>query len=260
MPNWCNLCGRSFLGNRAFEEHNRRYHKHPKPPPPRPSRFHYHPYLTGMYCYPTSILCPCSNCSLFPAFLALPFTQNGQFLPRGTPPLPKDDTHDWSPFDSRPHFEFTEWNFEKVQTSEGDLDHLLEILSAQKALDMGNPTAQSMYSNADEMLKTIDAIQQGDAPWLTFHLKYTGPITPSTPAWKLQTYVVYTRNPLRVAELIARSPDFKNSWDYVPYEEFTSGTCQRFSNLMSGRWAFKKAVSFSFHPPTVTLRVRESDV
>ena len=112
-----------------------------------------------------------------------------------------------------------------------------------------------MYRNNDEMYKTIDAIQHGEAPWTVFHLKYTGPVTPETPAWKLKTYVVYTRNPLRVAEMIAGNPDFNGRWDYIPYEEYTSPTCRRFSNLMSGRWAYKQSVSLDSLLP---LRVRNS--
>ena len=174
---------------------------------------------------------------------AQPCTANGQYLPAGTPPLPHDNTHDWSPFDTRPHFEFTEWLFEKVETSEADLNTLLKILAAQKALETGDPHAKSMYENADQMYTTIDSIELGEATWTTFHIKYTGPVTETTPAWKLKTYVFYTRNPLRVAELIAGNTDFNGRWDFVPFEEYSGESCRRYSNLMSGRWAFKKAVS-----------------
>ena len=104
-----------------------------------------------------------------------------------------------------------------------------------------------MYKDAAAMHRTIDSIELGEAPWTTFHIKYTGPVTPSTPPWKLQTYIFYTRNPLRVAELIAGNTDFKDRWDFVPFEEYSGESCRRYSNLMSARWAFKKAVSSSVH-------------
>lgn len=99
-----------------------------------------------------------------------------------------------------------------------------------------------MYNSADDMFETIDAIPYGDVAWTTFQLKYNGPITPHTPAWKLKTYTIYTRNALHVVESIAGSADFDGRWDYVPYEEFSAPGCRRFTNVMSGTWAFKKAV------------------
>lgn len=102
-----------------------------------------------------------------------------------------------------------------------------------------------MYTSAEEMEGTIDEIAYGIMEWEQFEMRYTGPITPETPAWKLKTYTVYARNPLTVAENIAGSPDFENTWDYVPYEHYTAPGVQRYSNLMSGRWAFRKAVCTS---------------
>ena len=37
--------------------------------------------------------------------------------------------------------------------------------------------------------------------------------------------------------------ELKDSWDYVPYEEYTADDCRRFSNLMSARFAYRQAVS-----------------
>ena len=119
----------------------------------------------------------------------------------------------------------------------------MRILAAQKALETGDPDAFNMFRTSDEILESIDAIPYGELPWTCFHLQYAGLITPDTPAWKKKTYIIYTRNPLRVAEAMARSADFLHTWDYRPYEEYTAPDCRRFSNLMSGRWAFRKSVS-----------------
>ncbi|KAI1788198.1 hypothetical protein LXA43DRAFT_1097529 [Ganoderma leucocontextum] len=92
-----------------------------------------------------------------------------------------------------------------------------------------------MYRNSEDLLDTIDA-----TPY--------GPITPATPAWKRQTYVIYTRNPLRIAEQIAASSDFSQTWDYRPHEEYTGPECRRFANLMSGCWANKQADKLAEDP------------
>ena len=129
-------------------------------------------------------------------------------MPPGAAPAPRDEVHDWWPFASRPHFEFAEWHYEKVQTSRGDLNDILRNHVAQRILETGDLHTEPMYDSADDMYSTIDAIPFGEAAWTTFKIKYNGPITPHTPAWKLKTYTIHTRNALRVAENIAASSDF----------------------------------------------------
>ncbi|KAI1786865.1 hypothetical protein LXA43DRAFT_897215 [Ganoderma leucocontextum] len=216
---YCNLCHRIYYTERAYDSHNYSIHHFPKPPPPL-SHFVHHPYLT-----------------------ARPCDEDGNELPPSAPPPQQDDEDDWWPFNNRPHFEFALWNFKRVQTSKDEVNELLRILAAQKAHETGDPDAYNMFRTSDGILETIDAIPHGELPWTTFHIRYTGPITPDTPAWKRQTYVIYTRNPLRVAEAMARSTDFFHTWDYRPYEEYTAPDCRRFANLMSGRWAYKKALA-----------------
>ena len=138
-----------------------------------------------------------------------------------------------------------------METSRGDIAELLKNLAAQKILETGDVHAAAMYDSAQDMLDTINAVPYGDVAWTTFQLKYNGPITPHTPAWKLQTYTIHTRNALRVAESIAGSSDFEGHWDYIPYEEYTGPGCRRFSDVMSGTWAYKKAVSYSLRCPRV---------
>lgn len=133
-----------------------------------------------------------------------------------------------------------------MQTSEGHINGLLANLAAQKAAETGDPNAKACYDSAEHMRNTLDSIPYGDLPFSTFHLKYTGAITPETPEWKLKTYVVHTRNPLQVAKYMAGNPDFASSWDYVPFEEYTENrTTRHFCNLMSGTWANKKAVRYT---------------
>lgn len=135
-----------------------------------------------------------------------------------------------------------------MQTSRGDLNEILRNYAAQRVVETGEAHAEAPFESADDMYATLDAIPYGEAAWTTFKLRYTGPITPHTPAWKLKTYTIYTRNTLRVAESIAACADFDRRWDYVPYEEYSGPGCRRYSNVMSGTWAFKKAVRASSYP------------
>lgn len=108
-------------------------------------------------------------------------------------------------------------------------------------------TDASVFQSADEMLATIDAIEDGDAPWESFTLRYTGPINETTPSWKSATYTVYTRNSYTVMKNLLASEDFTASFDYAPYEEYTAKNKRTWSNLMSSDWAWKQAVRFSYY-------------
>ena len=91
-----------------------------------------------------------------------------------------------------------------------------------------------MFKSANDMYSTLDSIPYGEALWMTFKVKYNGPITPHTPAWKLKTCTVYTRDMLHVAENMATCRDFNGRWDYVLYEEYNAPGCCCYSNVMSG--------------------------
>ncbi len=215
-------------------------HRYPKPPPPLTRKI-FHPTLNGMlFWHAHTVGHPDLGMTS-----ALPCDEDGHELPLGAPPPPRDDTEDWWPFENRPHFEFANWHYTKVQTSRGDLNEILRNHAAQKVLETGDVHARAPYDSADDMYETIDAVPYGDLPWSTFELKYTGPITPHTPPWKIKTYTIHTRDALAVVESIAGSADFDGRWDYVPYEEYSGPGCRRYADVMSGTWAFKKAVSSS---------------
>lgn len=96
---------------------------------------------------------------------ARPCDEDGNNLPAGAAPPEQLDANDWWPFNDRPHFEFTLWNFKKVQTSKDEVNELLRILAAQKALETGDPDAYNMFRSSEEILESIDAIPYGELPW-----------------------------------------------------------------------------------------------
>ncbi len=106
------------------------------------------------------------------------------------------------------------------------------------------PEYDPIYKEHKALLDAIDAIKYGEANWKTFNVRYRGPLTPDSPAWQRETFTIHARDTLTVAEILASCPDFDGKFDYVPYEEYLSHDCRRVSNLMSGQWAWKQAVSF----------------
>ncbi|TFY67845.1 hypothetical protein EVG20_g3800 [Dentipellis fragilis] len=198
-------------------------HRHVKPAAPR-STFHYHPHLTARKC-----------------------DSEGNYIPSTSPPPPRDNSEDWTPFADRPSFEFAELVFEKMETSAGDLDRLLKIYAAKTLLDGGG---DRLFDNHDDLYATIDAIQHGDVPWKTFRVSYRGPVTADSPSWQTEPFVIHARDAYAVAKQMIGNPDFDGKWDYRPFEEYTGPENRRWCNLMSGQWAMSKADEIACDPQT----------
>ncbi|KAI0351062.1 hypothetical protein OH77DRAFT_1506733 [Trametes cingulata] len=169
-----------------------------------------------------------------------PCDSHGNFIPRGQLPEPLPDDIDWSPFPDRPSFEWSEVVFEASHLSEGKINQMLRILAAKHVAD-GRPDYTAIYENYKAILNDIDSISYGPSKWRTFAVRYCGPLGPDSAAWKREVYFVHARDTLAVAKALAASSDFKGKFDVAPFEEFTGPGCRRVSDLMSGRWAYRKA-------------------
>jgi hypothetical protein len=100
---------------------------------------------------------------------------------------------------------------------------------------------------AKELYTTIDSIQDGIAPWSTYTFTYNGPKPAgSVPAWMTETYELNAWNVLHVLESQLADRDFNGLCDYIPYKEFDPQGNQVWSNLLSGEWAYREAVSSWF--------------
>ena len=148
-----------------------------------------------------------------------------------------DGPSDWAPFDSQVEFETADFLFKKVEMSQGDIDVLMQLWASTTA-DHHAP-----FKGHEDMLAAIDSIQHGEAPWHSFSAKYSGNCpSVNPPNWMVKEYTVYYCNPLTVIQNILSNPSFKGQFDYSPYEESEDGVRRR-SDLMSGDWAWKQAVS-----------------
>ena len=108
---------------------------------------------------------------------ALPCDKNGNYLPLHTKPsplVPIDATDDnaWHPFDDRLAFDFANFQFSELQASESKINRALDLWMAANLKAGGDESIP--WSSAEEMYATIDAIQEGNAPWRTITFKYNG--------------------------------------------------------------------------------------
>ncbi|KAF7983491.1 hypothetical protein HWV62_21806 [Athelia sp. TMB] len=189
------------------------------PPPPRKSTGskRLHPFLTGR---------PCDS--------------NGNFLPPGSPPPPNPDAADnWTPFEDEVQFRTADFLYRKVEMSGGDINELMDIWALDKAKS-GDP---GPFESVSDMYATIDVIKHGDAPWKSFTASYTGEIRRNTPSWQLANYDVWYRDPEVVIANLLANPDFDNQFDYTPYVELDKQGNRRWSDFMSGNFAWRHSTS-----------------
>ncbi|KAJ7775224.1 hypothetical protein B0H14DRAFT_2401718, partial [Mycena olivaceomarginata] len=166
-----------------------------------------------------------------------PCDRDGYDLPPGSPPPPWDEraADDFSPFESRAEFEFADFLYREEEMAGKRVDRLSQILAALYGTDPPFADHKDLYS-------TIDAIQQGDVPWQSFSVTYTGPLPESgeVPTWMTEKYEVWFRSPLGIFERQLANPDFKDEIDWAPKRVFKDGKRQYF-DLFSGNWVWKQA-------------------
>ncbi|KAL1732578.1 hypothetical protein EV714DRAFT_206250 [Schizophyllum commune] len=174
-----------------------------------------------------------------------PCDKDGQFLPPGAPPLPKDSAprsrHDWSPFDSRESFELADLLYRKGQVSVSFINELLDIWSATLAHtdDLDPP-----FASARDLHDTIDAIQEGAGavPWQSFTMSFNGTPDPGTPPeWQQAEYEVFFRCPREVLHAQLRNPDNAAQMDFAPKQVFNANDKRTFSDYMSGNHPWRQA-------------------
>ncbi|KAJ3475333.1 hypothetical protein NLI96_g11907 [Meripilus lineatus] len=107
-----------------------------------------------------------------------------------------------------------------------------------------------MYETVDDVLADIDAIPHGDLPWTSFNVRYNGPVDADSPSWMHETYTVHARDTFAVQQQFLANQDFANGFDYTPYEAYTHDGNRTWSNLLSGRWAWKQADQIAVDPNT----------
>ncbi|KAJ7064481.1 hypothetical protein C8F01DRAFT_1209068 [Mycena amicta] len=196
------------------------------------ARVEYHPYLTGAWW--TASRRPCDK--------------DGNFLPFGAPPPPKEPRplDDFSPYEHLPAFRMAEFVYRRVQMSADEIDELMDILASYPEFD-GVPPFQSHQ----HLYGTIDATERGHIPWQKFEVKYDGPLDGGeTVPWKHETYSVYFRETRDVLRQQLQNTGFAKEFDVAPKRVYgRDGKC-RYRDFMSGRWAWRQADEIAKDPDT----------
>lgn len=243
----CQDCGRNFKSGGGLTRHRNTQHRKLSPeddenPGQSSYTYRYHPFLTGKQAI--SVLLSTTHSTV--QIIAKPCTEDGETLPDHTRPPPNattanvDPSDPWAPFESCTDFDFAYYQFVEVQNSEDKINKALDIWAAS-VLEYGG---EAPWANAKELYATIDAVKQGDAPWKVYEVRYSGPLPVGKPPpkWMTETYELCMRDVRQVLHNQLATPDFKDHFNYSPYQQFDSEGKQVWSNLMSADWAWKQAV------------------
>ena len=173
-------------------------------------------------------------------------------IPPNSPPPPPNarphrDHDDWFPYESRTQFETADFLFGRNQMSEGNTDFLLNLMNALLAAH----GKQAPFHNHSHMHDVIDATTLGEVPWDHFTFSYNGPLPDNAtwndepPSWMTEEHKIWFHDPVTLLENLLANLDFKDKFDYVPYQEHTASGSHRFCDLMSGNWSWQEAVCLS---------------
>ena len=148
----------------------------------------------------------------------------------------------WAPFTSRLEFAFADFHFSIAQSSAANISTALDLWAAA-AIESGGTMP---WNSPAEMYETIDAINDGNAPWRTYAVRYSGPLPAGQPPrWMTQDYHFCTQDLREVLHNQLSTTSLKDHVDYVPYRQFNHAGKRVWSNFMSGDWAWRQAVGFS---------------
>ncbi|KAE9396973.1 hypothetical protein BT96DRAFT_958047 [Gymnopus androsaceus JB14] len=183
------------------------------PSPNTPKAKTYHPHLTGDIC-----------------------DRNGIALPAGTPPMEiHTDENAWAPFTGEAEFHIADLLFRKEEMSQSHTNELLDIWLLYQRQISQQAQAEASESRAPfidhaDMFSTIDEIQAGSAPWK-----------------------IWYRDPDTVIANILSNPEFSQDFDTAPYIHMDKAGKRRWSDFMSGNFAWRHATQIYDEDKTGTV-------
>jgi len=116
-------------------------------------------------------------------------------------------------------------------------DHILRADTCT-ALEGGT----TPFADSKDLHDTIDAIEEGDAPWYSFRVGYDGdrPLG-EVPSWMSDSHQVFYRDLRQVVRVLLGNHKFDEGFDYVPYREYENDE-RKWGDFMSGNFCWKQAV------------------
>ncbi|KAI9438055.1 hypothetical protein H4582DRAFT_2111606 [Lactarius indigo] len=173
---------------------------------------------------------------------ALPCDSDGNFLPPGAPPQPRESASEggWAPFENGVQFHLADLLYRRAEVSATNIDDLLRLWNESMA---GSDTPAPFESH-EHMYRLIDSSC----------LVTTIPedVNETSPTWMRTAYEVWYRDSDAVVSAMLGNPDFQGQFDLCPYIDVNAdGTRRWWSNIMSGNIAWRRSDDiFAANPGT----------
>ncbi|KIJ07413.1 hypothetical protein PAXINDRAFT_90419, partial [Paxillus involutus ATCC 200175] len=147
---------------------------------------------------------------------------------------------DWTPFESQATFLLSDFLYRCVEMSSSNIDFLMEVW----AFEVMKNGLTSPFTSHEHVYKTIDKIRIGDIPWKCLSMNYTGTrVDENSPSWQKESYQIWYHDPDHVVKVMLENPNFASQFDYTPYHLTDGDGKQRWTNFMSGNYAWRQSVS-----------------
>ena len=174
-----------------------------------------------------------SNFTNLLLYLGQKCDQHGNHISTDSPPPTHQSGRgpdDWYPYQGRIEFELADFLYCRNQMSASDIDTLLNLWGASAAAQGG---AQP-FQNHRDLYDTIDSTPLGDVLWESFFLRFNGDHPEDqVPSWMNTEYEFWFRNPCKLVHNIFSNPDFKDGFNYWPYQEHDADENHHYYNLIS---------------------------
>lgn len=124
--------------------------------------------------------------------------------------------------------------------SQPNIDELMDIWNLDVRRRFEGDSAP--FENHQDLLRTIDEIKDGSAPWKCFETEVKENLPSNAPEWQKVSYQVWYRDPDVVITNILANPDFASEFDAAPYVHLDKDGKRRWSDMMSGNFSYRHAV------------------
>ncbi|TEB28157.1 hypothetical protein FA13DRAFT_1633446, partial [Coprinellus micaceus] len=158
----------------------------------------------------------------------------------------------WHPFADRHDFDWADYHYVEVQSSEDTINRGLDLWMAEQiqVMQSAEGFTPPPWSSTKDLYKTIDAIEDGDVPFERVFFRYSGVIEENAPSWKTATYELCVRDVRAVVQQQMATPQFKEEFQTAPYRQYDRSGHRIYSNFMSGDWAWREADKIAEDPRT----------
>jgi len=96
------------------------------------------------------------------------------------------------------------------------------------------------------MYRSWHGCDNGDSPWQSFSVMYSGAMPDDSPSWMTTEYDVWFRDPKVVLEHQLVNPNFKGEIDYATKVVVDEDGHHEVCDLMSSQWVFEQSISGFF--------------